>query len=330
MKLVRISLPKKGKPSPARLVFYAGLALMLVWLCVSTVAAQSTPLPEESYWQLVADTQAWIDTNPQPETWSAQAERWSAFQEVRLADGSVVRVSTHEIARLLQAVPADRVRLRDYLSGLLQARERWSKSGSGESELSALQSILSRPEFQSESDNFLQRLYQKVMDFLIQLLDKLFPHTRQITLPLPTDLVILLTVLLLGGILAFIFRDVWRNVLPETDLGDENLAVGEILTASQASQRARQLSSSGDYRQAIRYMYLSALLHLDERGLLRYDRSLTNREYLRQVSNQPGLASHLRPVIEIFDKVWYGFQPVDEETYSQYTGQVETLENPKE
>lgn len=301
-----------------------------MWLSVSTAAAQSNPISEEAYWQLVIDTQSWINSNPAPETWAAQARQWSAFEDVQLVDGSLVRVGTYEIVQLLQAAPPDKDRLSDYISGLLQARERWSKSGAGDSELSALKSILSRPEFQSESDNFLQRLYQKVIDFLINWLDRLFPDTRHITVPLPTELVILFAVFLLGGILAFIFRDVWRNVLPDAELDDENLADGEILTAGQASQRARQLSSSGDYRQAIRYMYLSALLLLDERGLLRYNRSLTNREYLHQISNQPGLASHLLPVIETFDRVWYGFQPVDEATYTQYTEQVEMLEKTKE
>jgi len=143
--------------------------------------------------------------------------------------------------------------------------------------------------------------------------------------------VIAFAVLLLGGILAFIFRDVWRNILvPGTELNVENLAEGEILSAGQASLRARQLSGSGDYRQAIRYLYLSALLLLDERGLLRYNRFLTNREYLRQVSNQPDLAGHLRPVIETFDRVWYGFQPVDQDSYNQYTEQVAALKESRE
>jgi hypothetical protein len=40
-------------------------------------------------------------------------------------------------------------------------------------------------------------------------------------------------------------------------------------------------SSEGDYRTAVRYLYLSLLLLLEEHGLLRYDRPLTDREYLQ-------------------------------------------------
>src|SRR5262249_5283931 len=57
------------------------------------------------------------------------------------------------------------------------------------------------------------------------------------------------------------------------------------------SQDARQLAAgsqaASDYRSAIRYLYLSSLLLLDERGVIHYDRTLTNREHLRQVVDKP-------------------------------------------
>jgi hypothetical protein len=76
---------------------------------------------------------------------------------------------------------------------------------------------------------------------------------------------------------------------------------------------------------AVRYLYLSALLLLEERGLLRYDRSQTNREYLRGVVHRPDLAAILQEVVEVFDRVWYGFQPIDEAEVSHYTARVAEL-----
>jgi hypothetical protein len=64
---------------------------------------------------------------------------------------------------------------------------------------------------------------------------------------------------------------------------------------------------------------------LDEQGLLRYDRSRTNREYLRSISSKPELANPLRDVIDVFDRVWYGFESVDEETYQSYVKHVDDL-----
>jgi hypothetical protein len=75
----------------------------------------------------------------------------------------------------------------------------------------------------------------------------------------------------------------------------------------------------------VRYLYLSALLWLDERDHLRYDRALTNREYLERVRNNPALRTRLAPVIETFDRVWYGHAALDAQAFAAYQEQIEAL-----
>ncbi|RMD73583.1 MAG: DUF4129 domain-containing protein, partial [Chloroflexi bacterium] len=75
---------------------------------------------------------------------------------------------------------------------------------------------------------------------------------------------------------------------------------------------------AGDRRSAVRYLYLAALLWLDEQGLLHYDRSLTNREYLQQLRDQRSLRDRLAPVVNTFDAVWYGQQVIDEQAFARY------------
>jgi hypothetical protein len=72
-------------------------------------------------------------------------------------------------------------------------------------------------------------------------------------------------------------------------------------------------------------LYLASLLKLDEVGALRYDRALTNREYVRQVSLKPALAAALWPVVETFDDTWYGFSPVTSEGYRAFESRVGEL-----
>jgi hypothetical protein len=95
------------------------------------------------------------------------------------------------------------------------------------------------------------------------------------------------------------------------------------------SQDARELAAgsqaASDYRSAIRYLYLSSLLLLDERGVIHYDRTLTNREHLRQVADKPGVSEALRPVVNTFDRVWYGIATVDEAMYQEFQADVERL-----
>ncbi|RPJ51597.1 MAG: hypothetical protein EHM21_02345, partial [Chloroflexi bacterium] len=173
----------------ARLFIYAGLCFALLGLFLASAVGQSTPLNIEAFWQKVADTRAWLDTDPPPSTWTGQAGEWAAVQEVLLPDGTTILVSTHEIVKLLREDPPDPERLETYLAALLQARERWARTGDGAGELAALQDILARPEFQTP-DNFLRQIYQQILDFFQDLLDLLFPNSDAVNLPVPRWLVI--------------------------------------------------------------------------------------------------------------------------------------------
>src|SRR5438105_3325024 len=90
---------------------------------------------------------------------------------------------------------------------------------------------------------------------------------------------------------------------------------------------AQQLAGMGDYRTAMRQLYLSTLLWLDEHAYLRYDRSLTNREYLRALAKAPALRDALQPVVEAFDRVWYGFAPISAPEFERYRNQVDAIRN---
>jgi hypothetical protein len=86
---------------------------------------------------------------------------------------------------------------------------------------------------------------------------------------------------------------------------------------------ARQFANAGNYRDAVRELYLATLLMLDERGLLRYDRSLTNREYLDAIAGEPAVRAALEPIVNTFDRTWYGFQAMGQEEFERYRRQVE-------
>ena len=170
-----------------------------------------------------------------------------------------------------------------------------------------------------------QSLRQAVEDFFL----RLFPEQSNLRLPL-NNLLVILAGVLVAVVLAFALRGLVTDFAADAAAAAEEALGGEPLTADLALQRAQDLSVGGDFRTAVRYLYLSALLLLEERGLLRYDRSLTNREYLRSVAHQPELAATLRQVIDVFDRVWYGFQTVNASEYAQYAQQVETLRQQKE
>jgi hypothetical protein len=195
-----------------------------------------------------------------------------------------------------------------------------------------LNEILARPEFQWKQaeqplrmPDWLTKLYDGFMNFLDRVIFTTFSLIYE-----GRTLVKIAAVFLFAFALFFIARNLSRNLVREAQLAAEGNESDEILTSKGAFRRAETLSLQGDYRNAIRYLYLSSLLVLDEQGLMRYDRSRTNREYLRSVSSKPELAKPLRDVIDVFDRVWYGFEGVDEQTYQSYVERVDDLREKKE
>lgn len=187
--------------------------------------------------------------------------------------------------------------------------------------LSQLEEILRRPEFQwqEEQPSLLERIWEWFTQQLINMLPNEAPGGRIVTV-----LLVIAGVLAIGVILYFVIRRLRREIAPDIEPGAAGVD-GEPQDASLAMDRARDLSKIGDYRQALRYLYLSTLLLLEERGLIRYDRSRTNLEYLQSIGDHPQLATHLREIIHIFERSWYGLQIPDAQTYDRFERQVQSI-----
>ncbi|MEO6062842.1 MAG: DUF4129 domain-containing protein [Thermoflexales bacterium] len=83
-------------------------------------------------------------------------------------------------------------------------------------------------------------------------------------------------------------------------------------------EEATRHAEAGDMRTAMRHLYLAALAVLDERGVLRFDPALTNREIARAVRPRPELEGALMPVIDIYDPVWYGHKTISTEQFEGF------------
>ena len=90
---------------------------------------------------------------------------------------------------------------------------------------------------------------------------------------------------------------------------------------------AEQQAKAGDYRRAFRLVYLAALVALDTGGVLRFDRSKTNWEYLRalRAAGRPDVYSAMTPLTREFDQVWYGFGRADASHYARALAQYRAL-----
>ena len=303
------------------------------------VQADSPPLALDEYWEKVEETQHIVD-NLENETDDAVqkqlaiiADDWETITEVRLPNGTAATVDHTAFVAALRAFPADLTYLSNSLSALLAAQERWPRPEFSGADLDLLDTVLARSEFQWMPDELsqLEIWWRKLVAYFWASISWLLPEQAFLAgegLWFRIGLTVAVSLLLIL-ILLFIMRELFANLIPETALNPDPTTSDEHLTADSAFRRAQRLSGGGDYRTAVRYLYLSSLLLLDERGLLRYDRSRTNREYLRSVAHTSNLAPILHEVIDVFDRVWYGYQPLDEKTYAHYAARVAELRRQK-
>ena len=308
------------------------LALLAVGLSSAWGQDDNAAMEEKAFWQLVSDTRAGLEgqpgsDRPNPEAWARLAERWEQVSLVRLENGQIEAVDTHFIVEQMRATPANPRVLQAYLQKLEAARDGWlQRPVDASQDLKRLEDILARPEFQWQPQTVspLQVLWDRVMEFLLKATAWILRLGGSSSQVVPGWVGPLVVALLFGGMVAYIIHGAWKSTVSEAELLSPDANI-ETLSPESSLQRAQQMAESGDYRQATRYLYLSALLRLDENGLLRYDRALTNREYLRQAASQPGLVGPLRAIIETFDRVWYGFQPIDASAYQDYAQKIQQL-----
>jgi hypothetical protein len=300
-------------------------------------ARQGTgPITEVEFWELVQETQAVLRSlaGAEPEAIHSGLEpllpRWQSIQQVRLETGETVPLNLQYWIVRLQAPEPDLSWITSELDQIMADQDLRQLAAVAE-DLSVLQNVLDRPEFQwqPEEPDPLQQWANRLMQAFLNFLDRL-AGSRGVELGSQVMRFALITAGLaaVAAAAALGVRILLRSMVAETSLSAGDYPDAD-LTAGVALERAELLSQAGDYRSAVRYLYLSTLLLLEDQGLLRYDRSKTNREYLRSISHKPQLAELLREVVDVFDRVWYGFQAIEEQEYARYAERVSELRRSK-
>ncbi|MEI6502706.1 MAG: DUF4129 domain-containing protein, partial [Armatimonadota bacterium] len=80
-------------------------------------------------------------------------------------------------------------------------------------------------------------------------------------------------------------------------------------------QQADAAAAKGDFAEALRRLYLALVRNLDRHDILRFDRSHTNYEYLRQARDHEAVAGPLAALTDRAEAIWYGHQQADRADY---------------
>lgn len=293
---------------------------------------ETSPVALEDYWLLVEETLALVRSleGTPPETAQGQlasmADEWVGVTAVTTPNNQTIRLNQAILETLLREDPPDLEALSARLEAMLATRASWPAAVHSAESLASLEQILSQEEFQwAEAEEEEAGQGNDWLARILEFLDRIFNVEVNVGGQTLGNLIGIVSAVVLAVALFFALRGLFLDFVVERELGEEGVYEDELLTAETALKRAQTLSTGGDYRMAVRYLYLSTLLILEERGLFRYDRAKTNREYLRSLKERPELAAILQDVVEVFDRVWYGFQPLSQADYSQYQNRVEAL-----
>ncbi len=196
--------------------------------------------------------------------------------------------------------------------------------------LAALDRILHAPPFVSTPNlwtgiaDFIDRLLSRsplgsILDALSRFLGGLVsgPGSGRAA----TTVITIAAGLIVAVALVFVANRAFHPFAPLATESDDPLGLEAGLTrvdAAGARGRAATLAAAGQYREAVRYLYLATLLALDESGRLRIDEATGNRDILRQARATPRLAEALSPVVRLFDLFLFGHAPVTRDDYEHY------------
>lgn len=131
---------------------------------------------------------------------------------------------------------------------------------------------------------------------------------------------------LIGGY--FILQKLrWQRTHPDgaaATIADAPMGPGEEQEDPLSVARVR--ADRGEYRAAIRLVYIASLRRLAGAGLLTLAKDRTNGEYQRALRKRSAEAyTKLLPLTRLFDEVWYGLRPATRDKYERAVAAHDTL-----
>jgi len=116
----------------------------------------------------------------------------------------------------------------------------------------------------------------------------------------------------------FVISRLSGSFSPDKAIEDEKTAELEKIDYSRLRERAAVLAENGEFRDAVRYLYLSLLLFLDNRQLISFRLSKTNREYLSELRKSSRDMERFAGLVQIFERKWYGMEDCTESDYLEF------------
>jgi hypothetical protein len=187
-----------------------------------------------------------------------------------------------------------------------------------------IRSILARPQFAEKHESPITRAMREVREKILNTIREIFVRIWEAIFGAGTRANWLMRIIVILAIIlsiALIARVAMRYK-PERKKSKKRVVLGEEIeegmSAADLAEAGVAAARAGDFRTAIRKLYIALLYDLSERKLLEIEPYATNRDYLSKVSRFDSLAAPMRYMTECFDYCWYGMFPASEQEFSAY------------
>ncbi|MDC0714773.1 DUF4129 domain-containing protein [Stigmatella sp. ncwal1] len=341
--------------SAARTVNRGGALVFLGFLLGATTVRAAPPAPSEAPSELLQRMES-VATDCEYDS--------EHLEEDFAAVSSLSAAEQQKFQRLLRAVEKKAYEGEDceaasetLRQGLEQAAEtRALESALPDSRAASAKArdILSRPEFAAapradsaseEPPPVAPDWWQRFMNWLDEVLEKLFKRRPSPSRVEPTSvggdltvangLVVLLIAAVVGVLVTVLLRALGQQQRKEGAQLEVSTLDAAALAQDPMSALARppegwahladELAAQGQYREAVRSLYLALLSRLHREGAILYDSTLSNWDYLRQFKGRREWLPPFRELTRRFDFAWYGNLPVGAEGYRDFRALTQPL-----
>jgi len=123
-------------------------------------------------------------------------------------------------------------------------------------------------------------------------------------------------------------QEVEMEMLGPIDLESEAV-VATQLPEDEWMRMAREKIEKGEYRHAVRALFLASLAHLGEHGLLKVARFKSNSDYRGELSlkarSMPAVIEAFGENVNLFEWVWYGLHDIGQDAIERFTANYEQI-----
>jgi hypothetical protein len=107
--------------------------------------------------------------------------------------------------------------------------------------------------------------------------------------------------------------------------GARRVVAGRRISSDELRAQALQMARNGAHREAVGLLMMALLLQLDEAGILRFDPSKTNGDYVRECAPVLAQAAAFRGFVLSFDEMIYGARRCEQDSFDRMNALFERV-----